>query len=399
MSISTSPPGTAAAAPAKTAVKRPRVLCVDDDPGVLEGLELSLSRQFEVITAVGGEAAVAILKQTRDLHVLISDMRMPGMSGIEVLAKAHELQPDATRVLLTGYADMDSAIAAINQGHIFRFLNKPCKREDLIEAVIAAARQYQLVTAEHVLLEQTLKGCVQSLIDALALAAPNLFGQANRVRAMARQLAEKAGQTRIWELEVAALLFNLGLIGIDPDVVERHLNGEVLSGENKKMIESAPDRGDKLLAHIPRLETVRTLIRLAFHSRRGEHAPETLVLSDRVLALTNILEIANKYCVLEARGYSPDAALTLMRSETPADQAPTLHHLEDVLGREVGATSLRELPLAALKPGMILAQPLRTASGQLLAPAGYEVTESFADRARNVRPGTVIGLVRVLIPA
>jgi len=385
--------------PVSAPTKKAKVLCVDDEPSILEGLELSLARQFNVVVAVGGEAGIAALHEHRDLQVLICDMRMPGLSGIDVLKQACSLQPDATRILLTGYADMESAITAINQGHIFRFLHKPCKREDLLDAVNAGIRQYQLLHTERILLEQTLKGCVEALIDALALAAPTLFGQANRVRALARQIADKAGMTGTWELEVAALLYNLGMIGLDPDIVERYLNGQLQSAEEKKLIQSAPARGDRLLSHIPRMEVVRTLIRLAYEDSRRETKVDGLVVTERTVALCKILEIANKYCLLEARGYSVDATLTQLRSETGADQLPTLRHLEEVLGREADANMLRELPFAALRPGMVLAQPLRTANGQLLAPSGYKITENFAERAHNARPGTVVGLVKVLIPA
>jgi DNA-binding NtrC family response regulator len=137
-------------------VSRP-VLCVDDEPRVLDGLKLTLGRSIDVSTARSGPEGLALLKQMAGAAVVISDMRMPGMDGAAFLTKVREQWPDSTRLLLTGEAGRDAAVAAVNEGQIFRFLTKPCMPEKLIAAVEAAARQQQLVIAEKMLLQQT--GC------------------------------------------------------------------------------------------------------------------------------------------------------------------------------------------------------------------------------------------------
>ena len=158
----------------------PRILCVDDEAHVLDGLSRVLRHRAEVVTAVGGPAGLALLQSDRDFAVITSDLRMPGLDGVAFLAAACRLAPDATRLLLTGNADVRSAIAAINDGHIFRFLTKPCPPEVLIAAVDQAIAQYRLVTAERVLLQETLHGSVKALVDVLALASPVAFGRAAR---------------------------------------------------------------------------------------------------------------------------------------------------------------------------------------------------------------------------
>src|SRR5258705_6448145 len=105
------------APPARTL---PRVLCVDDEPHILEGLMLQLRRQFTVFTAPGGRAGLECLARERGFAVVISDMRMPEMDGAAFLARAREEHPDAVRILLTGNSDLDAAIAAVNEGEIFR---------------------------------------------------------------------------------------------------------------------------------------------------------------------------------------------------------------------------------------------------------------------------------------
>ncbi len=148
------------------------VLCVDDEPHVLSGLALHLGRTYRVVTATSGEEGVAALTERGPFAVVLSDMRMPGMDGAQFLAHARELMPDATRMLLTGQADVDSAVAAINDGRIFRFLTKPCPPEDLRAAFAMAVEQYDLVMAERVLLNQTLLGSVKALTQVLSLTSP-----------------------------------------------------------------------------------------------------------------------------------------------------------------------------------------------------------------------------------
>ncbi len=122
--------------------ERHRVLCVDDDPNVLAGLALTLGRQFQVETAPSGKAALEKLRAMPDVAVIISDMRMPSMSGAQFLAASRKLVPNARRILLTGHADVATAILAVNEGAIFRFLTKPCASPKLIEAVEAAVADF-----------------------------------------------------------------------------------------------------------------------------------------------------------------------------------------------------------------------------------------------------------------
>ena len=116
-----------------------------------------------------------MVEQKGPYAVVVSDMRMPGMDGIQVLTSIKGRWPDTVRVMLTGNADMQTAINAINEGSIFRFLNKPCSKEAMGKTLTAALVQFRLVTAEKVLLEQTLTGAVQVLTEVLSLVNPAAF--------------------------------------------------------------------------------------------------------------------------------------------------------------------------------------------------------------------------------
>jgi DNA-binding NtrC family response regulator len=160
----------------------PRVLCVDDEPNVLEGLRRQLRRHFSVATANGGILALEVLEREGPFAVVVSDMRMPEMDGAAFLGRVREQAADTVRVLLTGQADLDATIAAVNEANIFRFLTKPCPTESLITALNAAVEQHRLIMAERVLLEQTLHGSVKALTDILGLANPTAFGRAARAK-------------------------------------------------------------------------------------------------------------------------------------------------------------------------------------------------------------------------
>lgn len=124
-------------------LQRPRILCVDDEAEVLKGLALHLRKHYDLLTSPSGEAALELLSRTEDVAVIMTDMRMPGMNGAEFLARSRNVAPDAQRILLTGQTDLASAIAAVNEGQICRFLTKPCSPPVLLEAIAAAVRLHR----------------------------------------------------------------------------------------------------------------------------------------------------------------------------------------------------------------------------------------------------------------
>jgi eukaryotic-like serine/threonine-protein kinase len=132
-------PAPAAAAPAKNAPPRARLLFVDDDERILNAVRALFRQDYEVVTAAGGEAALEALRQGA-FHVVVSDQRMPGVTGVELLRQARALAPNAVRILLTGYTDLAALVGSINQGEIFKFVMKPWDNEELKKAVGDAAR-------------------------------------------------------------------------------------------------------------------------------------------------------------------------------------------------------------------------------------------------------------------
>jgi DNA-binding NtrC family response regulator len=184
-----------------------RILCVDDEPQVLSALRRGLSEDYEVQTANGGAPAIELLGSNVTFAVIMSDMRMPGMDGAKLLSWARAHCPDSTRILLTGYADVDSAISAVNDGNIFRFLVKPCPEETLRQALEAGVEQYRLITAERELLEQTLGGALGALMDVIGLVAPELHVRSSRLEQLVQRVVTRRGLSPAWVYQTAARLF------------------------------------------------------------------------------------------------------------------------------------------------------------------------------------------------
>ncbi len=122
----------------------PKILCVDDEPQVLQGLQRTLGFEFEVVTEGDPAAGLQRLVQEGDFQVVVSDLKMPGIDGTRFLYETKRILPAATRLLLTGVPDLASAIAAINEGGVFRFLTKPCAGAELVGAVQEAVDQHRL---------------------------------------------------------------------------------------------------------------------------------------------------------------------------------------------------------------------------------------------------------------
>jgi DNA-binding NtrC family response regulator len=160
--------------------KSPSVLFVDDEPRILDTYRASLRKQFKVDTANGPEEGLEKIKTSGPYAVVVSDLKMPKMDGITFLAKVQELSPDTVRVMLTGHADVESAISAVNNGAVFRFLTKPSPLDVMIRTLEVCMKQYSLVVAERELFRGTLRGCIKVLTDILSLVNPEAFGTSAR---------------------------------------------------------------------------------------------------------------------------------------------------------------------------------------------------------------------------
>jgi FixJ family two-component response regulator len=347
-----------------------RILC--DEARVLDGIRRTLHRAFDVTMAESGQAALDRLDKGESFDVLVSDMRMPNMNGATLLAEFCVRAPNTTRVLLTGQADIQSAIAAVNKGQIFRFLTKPCSPEELTAALEAAARQHRLVTAEKVLLEETLLGSVRALTEVMSLVSPEVFGLAMRQHARVRAVADRLGLSDAWHVEVASMLSSVGYAVLPGDVATKLQLGVPLDPAEQIMANQVPDVVQRVLAHIPRIDNVRALLSKYEALRASPTPDESVPIGARILLAVRDL------AMLEAsEGDTARAIVALAGRHAPA--------IIDALAAvcEARAPGVRALTLDDLRSGMVLAADIQTRSGTLLVAHGQAVTAQLIQRIRN----------------
>jgi response regulator RpfG family c-di-GMP phosphodiesterase len=289
-------------------------------------------------------------------------------------------------MLLTGYTDIESAIAAVNDGQIFRFLTKPCPPPTLLAAMRAATAQHDLITAERVLLEQTVRGSIHMLTDVLSLVSPTAFGRATRIRQLANRLAAQLGRPDSWRLEVAAMLSQIGCMVLPPQTAEKIYYGFALTPEEQTMAQRLPGIAEHWLSNIPRLEEIRDILAACWEP--VERKPSNPVTA----ADADILRVAIDFDALEsAQGNTARNAIQAMYSRADAYDPTILEALAAIHGWQQATTEIREVPLAELRVGMILMQDVKSPAGVLLVARGYEVTERFLERLYNLPRGAFPG--------
>ena len=368
----------------------PYILCVDDEPQILQGLTLHLRRNYQVVTAQSGAAALQIVADGSPPAVVVSDMRMPVMDGAALLKRMLQLHPETTRILLTGEASRDSAAAAVNEGQIFRFLTKPCAPDELRAAVEAGVIQHRLVTAEKVLMQETLIGCINALIDVLAMTNPVAFGRTNRVKRLVIDLAAALGHKEFWQLEAAAMLSQIGYISLPAELVEKLYYGRRLTAEERALADGAPRVAQALLGRIPRIESVMEILTVSQDRTAGNGGDGLLKTG------ADMLRLILAYDALIVAGSSPNAALQSLRSRAEVYGTPLIDSLVGLLGAHAEEQDVFELPVGSVKPGMIILDDLRTTVGTLLVPKGFEVTNAFLERKRNFDVAILQTKVRVM---
>jgi response regulator RpfG family c-di-GMP phosphodiesterase len=362
----------------------PRVLCVDDEERVVEGLVPHLRKEYEVRTALSGAEGLKILRQMGGAAVVVSDMRMPEMDGATFLHHVMQFYPDATRMLLTGEPGRDSAIAAVNQAQIFRFLTKPCPPAELKAAVEAGVLQHRTVTTERTVLKETLVGCIKTLVDVLAITNPVAFGRASRIKRLAVDFAHRLGREDFWQLEAAAMLSQIGYLSLPSDLVEKLYYGEALTAEERILASGVPEVARRLLGNIPRLEPVGEILM----SLNASDAELQQLGEGAVGVGARILALVTAYYGLRSQGQTASAAIKRLRSRAVRYGVELVERFAEYLGpqEEPQQSRVRKIPLRAVQPGMIILQDVRTEMGTLLVPSGFEVTPVFLERMQHFGP-------------
>ena len=365
-------------------LKDVKILFVDDDPNILSGFERIFRKHFTICTAPDAESAYKIITGGEGpFAIVVSDMRMPGVDGVQFLAKVREMSPDTIRIMLTGLSDIEIAINAINEGSIFRFLTKPCPPDTMMKALLTGLQQYNLVTAEKVLLENTLKGSIQVLTDILAMTNPFAFSRAKRLRYFITAIGKKLEIDDLWQYEVAAMLSQIGCVTVPMEIVEKNFEGVELDPTEMHMLKEVPGTGRKLLEKIPRLEVVSTIIEKQESEPDFSKIKYPLKNTDPVVLGILLLKAATDFDIFLCRKASKNKAIEMMRLSGVKYEQQIIDLLGEIEIPELENASTRLLKIENLLEGMVLAEDIKTEKGFLVVSKGYEATDILIRRLSN----------------
>jgi response regulator RpfG family c-di-GMP phosphodiesterase len=359
-----------------------KVLLVDDEMAILEGYQRLLRNEFHTDIAAGGAAALTAISSKGPYAVVVSDMRMPGMDGVQFLNKVKATQPEIVRIMLTGNADLQTAVSAVNEGNIFRFLTKPCTKETLAKTLTAGLMQYRLVVAEKELLEKTLSGSVSVLTEVLSLVNPIAFSRSARIRRYIHHIAAKLALPSPWRFEVAGMMSQLGCVTLLPETLEDLYAGKTLSPEEQARVDAHPAVAADLLSKIPRMEPIAWMI-----AHQNELPTVDGDISDRDMADMRlgaaILRVTVAFDELLRREdmSRTEAAHRLARQFRDVDRR-VFEALVEV-EPEADARQTRACGIEELAAGMILEQDVRTVTGMLIVSRGQEVTLPLIVKLKN----------------
>jgi len=286
----------------------PRILFVDDEVNVLDAIRRSLHKQFVIDTAVGAAEGLRLLSIDNSYAVIVADMQMPDISGLEFLRKARDQAPHAVRMMLTGNADLKTAMDAVNDGRVFRFLTKPCPPSALAPALEAGLERYRMKLAERELLENTLGGAVRALSEVLSMVEPKTFERSQTLKGYLHDFGAFINMTISWELDLAAMLSQIGRITVPQMVEDRIRQGATLTQTELTIVNRVPEVGARLLENIPRLEYVATIVRYQQKHYDGSGYPVDSPAGEEIPLGARIFKVLIDLIDFEARGISfPEA--------------------------------------------------------------------------------------------
>lgn len=370
-----------------------KILFVDDDPNILSGYKRALRKDFDIYTAEGGLEAISIIKSESEFAVIISDMRMPGMDGIQFLREVKEITPNSVRMMLTGNADQQTAIEAVNQGNIFRFMNKPCLPEVFAETINAGLEQYRLITMEKVLLNETLNKSLQVMVEILSIVNPTAFSRSNRIKRLAKDVAVKIGLKNTWEIEIAAMLSQIGCVTVPEETLQKIAKSEPLNEKELQLYHQHPNIAHNLIERIPRMQNVAEII--ASQTQLFGNGQD--VQNSNIGA--NILKVVLDFDKLLDDGDLPHLALKELMARVGWYNPIVLEALKSLINEAVEEFISVEVEVRELKAGMVLDRPVYSTKGILLLSEKQEVTLPLMMKLVNfAQTGMISGKIKVSVP-
>lgn len=331
------------------------ILFIDDEPYILKSLErLFEDEGYEIITSLNGKEALELLN-TRPVTVIVSDFRMPDMDGVQVFESATIICPDAIRVMLTGYADIESIISAINHGQVFRFITKPWNGEEFKTMIQYCIKHHEMLKENKFLAELSLKQneelktlnislqksidertmeiheknkklellykaldisffeTIKLILKVIEMTNSKLSEHCKKVMNIAENIAKKMElpSSDLRNIQFAALLHDMGKINIPQSILFKR--DTLLSSAEKKSLNQHPVTGNAYLSSIERLKKVAEIILNHHENFDGSGYPsgrsgDSIPLESRIIAVADAYEnLTSGWVVGNKKLSSPDA--------------------------------------------------------------------------------------------
>jgi response regulator RpfG family c-di-GMP phosphodiesterase len=397
------------------------ILLVDDEEAVLAALRDTLAAEgYRVTTAPNAMQALARLRE-RAYSVVVTDQRMPMMSGLEFLAQVREIQPDATRILITAVLSLDVVIDAINKGEIYRFIVKPWLREELLVTIHNAVQRFELISRNATLqatllatnakltelntrlegqvalgleqnkrletltaaLEQNLHQSLELCLKTMETFYPTLGHQARRVHELCRSMAAglQLGAAERQTLEISAWLHDIGLIGVPRHIIKAwETSPESVNDAERALLHQHPILGQELVEFGHHLVDVGKIIRAHHENFDGSGYPDGLR-GEEIPWLARILAVAVAYAGSRRDGESTIETIKELKGQAFDPEAVRV--FLRCLPQAMVPRRQREVLLAELRAGMVVAGGIYNANGLLLVPEGQRLTETAIDKLNN----------------
>jgi CheY-like chemotaxis protein len=308
---------------------------------------------------------------------------MPEMDGLALIFKIKSIAPDTVRIVLTGQASVHTAIAAINDGDIFRFLTKPCNKETMKKSLLAGLAQARLNVSEKEILGETLTACIQVVTEVLSLVNPAAFSRAMRLRRYMVHVVHVLGLANPWMFEVAALMSQLGCVSVAPEIIQAVHTWQTLSDEERIRYEQHPIVTQRLLENIPRMRQIAWII--ANQNNYPPTAADSAGLETAEIRTgAEILHVALAFDELVQKGESRGTTWTALNRRFKDLNTKILDALLET-EQDSEDMQVRTCTIADLSPGMTLREDIYSVRGSLLAAKGQGVTIPVILKLKNFR--------------
>ncbi len=366
-----------------------RILCVDDELAILAGFQRQFRNQFNIVSAMNGNQALETLADKGPFAAVMSDYNMPGMNGLHFLRKVREQSPDTVRIMLTGKADAEAGLAALNEGILFRFLNKPCSPDLLATTFRAALAQHHLITAERTCSNRIVEASTAVLEEVRKYLQPEAVARVSRIE---KTISEVLSLLQIGgpsQFEVAAKLSHLGCIGVPAPVVTTILTTGSGSEGEKLAFQKHAQIGAQIIRKVPGLEPVATMVEHQFDIRPDFIGDQSLKEINAVIMGAQLIRLANTLDSHLLAGATYSDAISHMTFGDQKNDPVLIEALKTATKRDAGIQR-RTIFLSNMRTGMLAQDDFLTYSGLLIVAKGAAISnKTLLELQHNAESGNI----------